>query len=412
MEFLNSIIADFRLHFWVYISMPIVAAAIGYITKIAAIHMMFFPLEFKGLKPPYLGWQGIIPRRAKQMAEMACDIMTSRLISPVEIFSRLDSARVAKEIERPIMELAEKITHEVMSHYEPQLWETMPLSLRDMLIKRVQQDTPDLVKQIMDQFKNNLNEIFDLKDMVTTNLVRDKLLLNKIFLESGKMEFRFIRNSGFFFGFLIGIVQMLTWIFTKSPLIMPLFGLFTGWFTDWLALRMIFNPKHPVTYFRIFTWQGLFLKRRKEVATAYGTLIAEEILTPSNIISAVLSGPLSDNMFAMIQHHVQRVVDEQSGPFKPLVVFTVGTAKYLEMKNEVSKRIIESLPKTLKYIEQYAEDAMDIRNTLAAKMKELTPEEFESLLRPAFQQDEWILITVGAVLGFLVGEFQVLFMLH
>jgi hypothetical protein len=45
-------------------------------------------------------------------------------------------------------------------------------------------------------------------------------------------------------------------------------------------------------------------------------------------------------------------------------------------------------------------------------MKELTPEEFEGLLRPAFQQDEWILITVGAVLGFLVGELQVFIMLH
>ena len=39
-------------------------------------------------------------------------------------------------------------------------------------------------------------------------------------------------------------------------------------------------------------------------------------------------------------------------------------------------------------------------------MQELTPEEFEGVLRPAFKQDEWILITVGAVLGFLVGELQ------
>lgn len=45
-------------------------------------------------------------------------------------------------------------------------------------------------------------------------------------------------------------------------------------------------------------------------------------------------------------------------------------------------------------------------------MRELTPAEFESLLRPAFQQDEWILIAVGAALGFLVGELQVFLMLH
>jgi hypothetical protein len=45
-------------------------------------------------------------------------------------------------------------------------------------------------------------------------------------------------------------------------------------------------------------------------------------------------------------------------------------------------------------------------------MRELTPAEFESLLRPAFPQDEWILIAVGAALGFPVGELQVFLMLH
>jgi hypothetical protein len=49
---------------------------------------------------------------------------------------------------------------------------------------------------------------------------------------------------------------------------------------------------------------------------------------------------------------------------------------------------------------------MDIENTL------LSAEEFEGLLRPAFEQDEWILITVGAVLGFLVGELQIFLLEH
>ena len=45
------------------------------------------------------------------------------------------------------------------------------------------------------------------------------------------------------------------------------------------------------------------------------------------------------------------------------------------------------------------------------KMAQLTVDEYEGLLRPAFQQDEWLLIAVGAVLGFLVGEMQVHVML-
>ncbi len=45
-------------------------------------------------------------------------------------------------------------------------------------------------------------------------------------------------------------------------------------------------------------------------------------------------------------------------------------------------------------------------------MEQMTTEQFEGVLRPVFQQDEWKLIAVGAVIGFLVGELQVFLMLH
>ncbi len=156
----------------------------------------------------------------------------------------------------------------------------------------------------------------------------------------------------------------------------------------------------------------MFFKRQKEVASAYGALIAKEVLTPSNMIESILTGKLSDNLFNMIQKNVQQMVDEQAGVLKPIVVFAVGSEKYKSMKNAITGNMVHQLPVALKHIEQYAEDAMDIQNTLVSKMQELTPAEFEGVLRPAFKQDEWILITVGAVLGFLVGELQVVLMEH
>lgn len=400
----------FNLHWKVLSLMPIVACLIGYVTKLVAIRMMFEPLEFMGIKP-YLGWQGIIPRKAETMAAIACDTMTSRLISPEEIFNRLDPERIAKEIQEPMMAVVEEITHEILGQYQAGLWESLPDGVRKLLIKRIQDETPAAVAEIMEEIKNNLNKVFDLKHMVITNLVQDKPLLNRIFRDVGYEEFRFIANSGIYFGFAIGMVQLVVWMVTRHPLVMPLFGGFTGWSTDWLALKMIFEPKEEKKYFCLVKWQGLFLKRRKEVAGEYGKPIAKEILTPSAIIETVLGGPLSDNLFTVIQRHVKQIVDEQSGLVKPLVVYAVGSNQYQEMKRVVAEKIMDYLPETTKHIEGYAADALDIENTLITKMRELTADEFEGLLRPAFQQDEWILITVGAVLGFLVGEFQVFVML-
>ncbi len=408
---LSEIATDFMNNWILYISMPIVASIIGFVTKIVAIKMMFQPIEFVGIKPIF-GWQGIVPRKAAIMAGIACDTMTSKLITPEDVFNKLDPDRIAQEIEKPLLQSVEQITREVAAHYSPGLWESAPESVKGMIIRRIQKEAPEIVKQIMVDIKSNIDSVFDLKDMVVTNLLRDKPLLNRIFQEAGAAEFRFIRNCGAVFGFLIGIVQLVAWALTHEPLIMPIFGLFTGWFTDWLALKMVFNPKYPTKYMGFFEWQGLFLKHRSAVSAEYGRLIASEIVTPHNILDAILRGPLSDRLFTMVQKQVQKVIDEQAGVVKPIVVFAVGSGKYQEMKRLVAQEIMKILPDTLKHVEGYAKDAMDLENMLASKMTELTIEEFEGLLHPAFQQDEWILIAVGAALGGLVGELQVIVMEH
>lgn len=412
MESWHEIVIDIQQNWFLYASMPFIAAIIGFGTKIVAIRMMFQPIEFVGIKPPFLGWQGIVPRKAAIMAGIACDTMTTKLIRPEDIFNKLDPERIVKEIEVPLLEAVEDITREVAAHYSPGLWEAAPELIKRLIIRRIQDDAPNIVKQIMIDIRSNIGSVFDLKDMVISSLMRDKQLLNRIFLEAGHGEFRFIRNSGAIFGFAIGCVQVVIWALTHSIWVMPVFGLFTGWFTDWLALKMVFNPKYPKRYFGVFEWQGLFLKRRAEVSAEYGRLIAKEIVTPHNIIDAILRGPLSDHLFNLVQKQVQKAVDDQSGFAKPFVVFAVGSGEYQQMKRLVAVEIMKRLPDTLKHVETYAADAMDLENTLASKMTELSIEEFENLLHPAFEQDEWILIAVGAALGFFVGELQVVLMEH
>lgn len=407
----NEILADVRSHWVLYASMPFVAALIGYVTKIVAIRMMFEPIEFMGWKP-YLGWQGIVPRKAPEMAAIAVDTMTSRLIKPADVFARLDPQRVAQEVEKPLLAAVEEITHEVASQYQPGLWESIPEALRQRIIKRIQAESPALVAQLMVDIKENIDDVFDLKEMVITQLLKDRRLLNRVFLEVGHAEFKFIARSGLYFGFIIGCVQAVTWALTHSALIMPLFGLFTGWFTDWLALKMVFRPIQPKKYLGLFEWQGLFHKRRKQVAAKYGEFIATEIVTPENILNAVVRTQLSSRLFPLVQKQVQKAIDEQAGLAKPLVVLAVGGTRFQEMKHVIAEKMMQRLPDTMMHVKNYAGEAMDIKGTLTVKMQELTEEEFEALLRPAFQQDEWMLIAVGAALGFLVGELQVFIMLH
>ncbi|HVV12369.1 DUF445 domain-containing protein [Amycolatopsis sp.] len=391
--------------------MPFVAALIGYVTKRVAIEMMFRPLEFIGI-PPFLGWQGVLPANAERMAATATEMLTSNLVDPKEIFARLDPEQIAKEIEEPLLEVVEDVTREVMEQYQPRLWEALPAGARQLLLNRVAAESPKVIAKIMREISHDIDQVLDLKHMVVTNLVRDKALLNRLIRDISRPEMRFIARSGLVFGFALGIVQLAVWALTNSPIVLPLFGLGIGWFTDWLALKMIFLPREPREFFGLYTWQGVFQKRRDEVAADYGDMIAREIITIPNIMEEVLRGPKSDRLFDMITREVKRTIDAQAGLVKPLVVVAVGSHTFQEMKAAAAAKAAERVPDTIRFAEDYAVNALDVRNTIVDRMRRLSPVEFEGLLRPAFRQDEWKLIAVGAVIGGLVGELQVLLLLH
>jgi uncharacterized membrane protein YheB (UPF0754 family) len=393
-------------HPWfIYVALPFIMAAIGYGTKIVAIEMMFRPLEFRGPVNPWLGWQGQVPRHAAKMAAIAVDTLTKDLLKAEELFDRIDPDELAKEIEAPLRASIEEITHEVMSEHQPGLWEALPERAKQLLMNRIGDRSPDVIRNIMVSIRANVDQVFDMKHMVVSNLVRDKELLCRMFRDIGAPEFEFIKTAGLWFGFVIGLAQSVAFLVTNNHWVLPAFGLFTGATTDWLAIQMIFRPKEEVSFFGI-KWQGLFHKRREEVTKDYGELIAKDVLTPRYIVESLLTGPMSDKLFELIQDEVKRTVDSQTGITKPFVVLAVGGRKYQDMKRSVAEKVVERIPTTAYSAEEYASEKLDLANTLVDRMQQIDTDAYENLLRPAFKDDEKIVIAVGAFLGFVVGELQ------
>jgi hypothetical protein len=143
------------------------------------------------------------------------------------------------------------------------------------------------------------------------------------------------------------------------------------------------------------------------VIADYAAVLAEEILTPSNLIGAMLTGPQADRLLALIGREVDSALRSHVGPAMPLVVLAVGGRKYQELRSWIAVSALERMRAGLDSVGDYAMTTLDVRGTIVGKMTALTDDEYEGLLRPAFKQDEWKLISVGAVLGFLIGELQV-----
>jgi len=406
---LDAIVADFQAHWGTYLGMPLIAAFVGYVTKTLALEMMFRPLEFVGIRP-YFGWQGVVPRKAAKMAGTATDLLMGRIIKPEELMQRLDPQRMLKEVEGPMLHAAESIVREIGERYIPGFWNRLPGFAQQALIRKVQKDIPEVSEQLWREISRNPTHYFDMKNMLVSNLVKDKALLNNIFRNIGRKEFVFFQNAGFWFGLILGFVQLACWMIWHQPWLLPAFGAFVGLSSDWIALQMMFRPLYPKKFLG-FTLQGKFIARQKEVARDYAALIAQELLTPANMIEELLRGPFADRVIDLLQAHIKTATDEQLGMAKPLVVFAMGSQRYGEIRALMVQRMLELIPATSRHVEQYALDALDINNTIVARMDLLTPEEFEGMLRPAFKEDETTLVLCGAVLGFCVGELQVHLML-
>jgi uncharacterized membrane protein YheB (UPF0754 family) len=406
---MDVVLNDLALHWPLYAAMPFIAALIGYVTKRVAIEMMFRPLEFVGI-PPLLGWQGVVPKHGGRMAAVATELLTANLLDLNEVFGRIDPVIITSELEQPLLRAVDHIAREVLAEHHPRLWEVLPTLAQEMLIKQVQAAAPRLVRDFLDDVRENLDEVLDVQHMTVQRLTRDKALLVRLIRETSRPEMAFIARMGIYFGFSLGVVQTVVWALTREPWVLPIFGGVIGLFTDWLAIKLIFVPREPVRIGRVIL-QGKFQRRRAEVARQYGELIATEVLTVQNLLDAVLRGPRADRLAALVEHLVSEAVDEQAAFAKPVVALAVGGPRLRQMKHAAARKALEQLPDTARYAEGYLTEAMDVAKVIEQRMLALTPLEFEGLLRPAFRQDEWKLVAVGGAIGFLVGELQVLLML-
>lgn len=384
----------------IYLAIPITSALVGWLTNVVAIKMTFYPIHFMGIKP--FGWQGIIPSKAAKMSSISVDLWTSKLINVKELFAKINPKKVAKEMLPEFDRISKEIMDEIMHEQAPEIWSRVPESVKKLAYTRISKDLPEIVTEMMTDIKDNIDEMFDIKDMVIKRLTKDKGLLNDMFLQVGDEEFKFIERSGFTFGFLFGIVQMLVWYFYPKFWILPLFGLLVGYATNWLALKLIFNPIEPISFLGV-TYQGLFIKRQNEVSKEYAYMLAHDIFTFDRIFASIITGPTKDRFVNLITDHANHAIDEAAGLSKPVITLVAGKRSYEKIKNIAIDKTLKELPNSVKPVFPYAEKAMDLENIFRTRMQHLPPRDFVDFLRPVFQEDELKLILVGAVLGMGAG---------
>jgi uncharacterized membrane protein YheB (UPF0754 family) len=404
---LSEILLDFREHWVIYFSMPLVAAFVGWSTKIVAMEMIYRPLEFKGIGP--IGWQGIIPRRAGKVGSTTIELLTANLLKPEELLSRIDAKEAVEVLREPLSASINDIARDVAEEIRPGLWDSLPEAGRQAILNRIHSQAPRITEKMLNEMQSDLSRFVDLQFLSVTTLVRNKEKLNKLMRGLSDDAMAFVRRSGIYFGLIIGTAQMFVWAIFKLPWIMPAFGFGIGLVSDYIALNMLFRPIKPTKYLGFIKFQGLLHAQREKITADYARILAEDLFAPDILFDGILKGPGADKLFSMVAREVELAIDNEVGGFTGTVVkFAVGTSKYNALKDRVVDLVVERLPATLLDAQDYAMSKIDLERTIIDKMNQLSNEEYESILRPVFKDDEPLMVAIGAILGGCVGELQVL----
>lgn len=391
------------------LTIPIIAALVGWLTNKLAVYMTFYPVQYRGKRP--FGWQGIIPAKAHKMASKAVLLITSRLLTVEEQFEKLDAHAIAQDMRPQLETLTKETVNAVFQKELPLLWRLIPEQRKQKIYHETAEQFPQLIEQLLLDVKDNLDELLDINKMMVEGLTENPEMLNRIFQKCGEAEFRFVERSGFVFGFLFGLIQMVVWNFYPFWWLLPAGGLVVGYLTNLLALKLIFRPVHPVKV-GPFTIQGLFMKRQNEVSEEYARILANDLLKAEHIFEFILENNGMETIADIARRNIREAVDKTTGTTRRMLLeLAVGSKKFERIKHQIAEMFVHVLPQSIQGMFQYADESLQIAETLESKLKSLTKEEFEDVLHPVFQEDEFTLVIVGAVLGGVAGVIQMAFIL-
>ena len=86
----------------------------------------------------------------------------------------------------------------------------------------------------------------------------------------------------------------------KLLYLIPFISAFIGWFTNWVAIKMLFHPKKPIKILGI-TFIGIFQKRQVQFAEKLGKLVSDELLSFQDIESKITNPANIDQLMPQME---------------------------------------------------------------------------------------------------------------
>ena len=187
---------------------------------------------------------------------------------------------------------------------------------------------------------------------------------------------------------------------------MPFISALVGWFTNYLAVKMLFYPKEPWN-FGLFKVQGVFPKNQREVAEKIGKMVAEELLSSKDLRDKMNNPENLLNINQIVEAKIDYFLNVKFPRQYPITGMFFTKDRKARMKKELMVEVEQSVPQVIDHYMENLEERFNVEEIIKEKVAQLAPEKLEGLLMKLLAKEFKFIEYIGAVVGFIIGLLQV-----
>ena len=193
--------------------------------------------------------------------------------------------------------------------------------------------------------------------------------------------------------------------------LMVLVGTLIGWFTNYLAIKLLFRPYKEMN-FLFFKIQGLIPKRRAEISLNIADVVEKELISVDDIAEKIEEMDISDGV---IDRLLDKVIGEKLQKNildkNPLLKMIINDSVIQKIKSYFKKSILENKEEIVEEIIKIAKEKINFREIILDKMENFSLQEIEEIILKISKNELKHIEIIGGVLGGIIAVFQFLLML-
>jgi uncharacterized membrane protein YheB (UPF0754 family) len=190
-------------------------------------------------------------------------------------------------------------------------------------------------------------------------------------------------------------------------ILIPLISAFIGWFTNWIAIKMLFHPKEPKKILGI-TFHGIFPKRQQQFAEKLGRLVSTELLSFDDIEQKITRKESLDKIMPLVEGHIDNFIRHKLSDTFPLLSMFVGDNTIKQLKDGFMKELQLIFPEVMKKYMSNLKQDLDLEQIVIKKVQGFSSDKLESILNDIMKKEFKFVEIIGGVLGLIIGLIQVL----